>query len=287
MAGVEDLRKIADIAEAAARTAGLHLRANIGADVDHTKANAQDLVTKVDTECQNIVESFIQRHYPHHGILGEESVDPGADAQVRAVEKALAEGPDWLWIIDPIDGTTNFVHSLPLSVVSIGVACKGHMKVGVIYDPYRDELFSATEGGGMFLNGKRTTVSTEPALAQSVVACGISMSVPAKANPSLRACKILATKNLRGLRLLGSACLHMAWVACGRLSGWWQLELAPWDLAAGAILISEAGGRVESTHREPYTIAVRNTFATNGLVHEELYGVLSEAKCLAKDDIPE
>lgn len=220
------------------------------------------------------------RHCPGHHVLGEEDIAPGSQASIAATEEALKK-KGWLWVIDPIDGTTNFVHSLPASVVSIGVAFDGKCVIGVIFDPYRDELFSAKAGGPAFVNGVEIHVSKEDTLASSLVGLGVQMapSDACKRVPTLRVVSALGEKGVRGIRDLGSAALHLAWVACGRISAWFQLDLHPWDLSAGAVIVKAAGGKVsELTEGGDYTLRTRNILASNGLVHKDLLACIKEAK---------
>lgn len=221
------------VGQAAAVAAGRHMLSNAGAAVQTTKLDARDLVTRVDGECQEIVESTIRSYFPGHTLLGEESVEPGWPAACAAA--AALGAAEWAWIIDPIDGTTNFVSGMPLSVVSIGIANFGVPTGAVVYDPYREELFSAWAGRGATLNGSPISVSSSASLSRSVV-CAPCPHSAAAMGPALRSIHA-AMPLVRSVRIIGSGVLNLAWVACGRLEAYWEHELAPWDTAAGVVLV--------------------------------------------------
>eukprot|EP00929_Paragymnodinium_shiwhaense_P073909 TRINITY_DN37780_c0_g1_i1.p1 TRINITY_DN37780_c0_g1~~TRINITY_DN37780_c0_g1_i1.p1 ORF type:complete len:344 (+),score=64.91 TRINITY_DN37780_c0_g1_i1:28-1032(+) len=272
-----ELEAIREVAERAAKRAGeLILQYRGGAEVTQRKANARDLLTEVDPLCEEAIRSEIRTAFgDSHDILGEEDVPPGPEASKAALEALLSKsGKDWLWIVDPIDGTTNFVQGMPLSMPSVACAYKGEIVVGVIYDPHRDELFSATKGGGAYLNGAtKMRVSPEASVGDAVVAMG-SPPGAESLEMSLRGVRVLMPK-VRTIRMLGSAALMLAWVACGRLTCYWEWDLSSWDIAAGALLITEAGGRVTDLDGSPYELRVRRLMASNGATHEELRGLLA------------
>jgi myo-inositol-1(or 4)-monophosphatase len=168
---IYDLDEILRVASDAAKAAGTLMRARAGVTVvDKTKASSQDLVTEIDRQCQQIIEDAVTSNFPSHHMLGEESVPAGADASARAIQEALSK--EWLWVVDPIDGTTNFVQGIPCSVVSIGVAHNAEVVVGVIYEPYRDELYTAVRGKGSKLNGVPIHVSPETSIKNAVYGFG-------------------------------------------------------------------------------------------------------------------
>lgn len=213
--------------------------------------------------------------FPTHDFLGEEDVPPGRDASAAAIEAKLANcASGWLWIVDPIDGTTNFVHGMPLSMPSIAATYQGEVMIGVIYDPHRDELFTATRGGGSFLNGNPIHVGLQSTLGDAVVAMG---SPPAEESMamSLRGVQALMPK-VRTIRMIGSAALMLAWVANGRLTAYWEYDLSSWDISAGALLIQEAGGKFTDLAGVDFTLRTRKICATNGKIHDELLGVLRD-----------
>ncbi len=235
------------------------------------KHSSHDLVTEVDKGAEQLIRKMISTHFPLHDFLGEEGVAPGPLASTRAIEDAVQA--EFLWIVDPIDGTTNFVHGFPFFSVSIALAHKGEVIVGVVYDPIRDEVFVAEKGKGAYLKGKRIHVSEEVKLSDSLIATGFPADHLEALPANLVGIKAVAPK-VRNLRIAGSAALHLAYVAAGRLSGFWEIGLNSWDIAAGALLISESGGRVTDTEGQPFTLATRNILATNGNVHQELMNEL-------------
>ncbi|WP_090725889.1 MULTISPECIES: inositol monophosphatase family protein [unclassified Paenibacillus] len=238
-----------------------------------TKYSAQDLVTEVDKGAEQMIRRLILTHFPDHAILGEEGVEPGAEASAKALEAAREE--EYLWIVDPVDGTTNFVHGFPFFSVSIALAYRGEVIVGVIYDPVRDELFVAEKGKGAYVHGDRMKVSREESLADSLVAIGFPPDPEFALPANMSVAKALAPK-VRNLRAGGSAALHLAYVAAGRLSAYTEIGLNPWDIAAGALLVQESGGTVTDTQGNPYHLAVRYIAASNGQIHEELIHTLTE-----------
>ena len=234
----------------AAQEASTLIRENVGADVVKAKANSKDLLTEIDTECQRVIEAHVVAAHPTgtgHAFLGEESVAAGAKASAEALEAMAASDAEYLWIVDPIDGTTNFVQSLPLVGVSIGVARRSapsapwELVVGVIADPFKEEIFTACAGGGTQLNGEPVRVGSE-CLADAVVATGFAPN-ERSLRPMVRGISAVGAK-ARTIRMLGSAAIMLAWVACGRLSAYFEADLNAWDTAAGVLLVREAGGVV-------------------------------------------
>jgi myo-inositol-1(or 4)-monophosphatase len=208
--------------------------------------------------------------------LGEEDVPPGKEASAAAIEAKLSSSDsDWLWIVDPIDGTTNFVHGMPLSMPSVAAAYKGEVVVGVIYDPHREELFTATKGGGAFMNGKAIKVGEQGVIGDAVVAMG---SPPAEESMqmSLKGVQALMPK-VRTIRMLGSAAVMLAWVANGRLTCYWEYDLSSWDISAGALIVQEAGGRFTDLDDNDFTLRTRKMCASNGKVHDDILKVLNDA----------
>ncbi|OXM84965.1 inositol monophosphatase family protein [Paenibacillus rigui] len=243
----------------------------------HTKYSSHDLVTEVDKGAEKMIRNLILTHFPHHSILGEEGVEPGPLASQQALE-AMSDA-EYLWIVDPLDGTTNFVHGFPFFSVSIALAHKGEVIVGVIYNPISNELFVAEKGKGAYVKGKRMQVSSEQKLSDSLIATGLPPDRNHALPINLNGVQALAPK-VRNLRIAGSAALHMAYVAAGRLSGFWEIGLNSWDMAAGALLIMESGGTVTDTLGNPYSLGVRNVLASNGAVHEELRKELTAANAV-------
>jgi myo-inositol-1(or 4)-monophosphatase len=254
------LAEILSVAVAAAREAGAMILAHRGgAPVEATKSGSQDLVTLVDTRCEGAIVARVAAAFPSHAILAEEATAAGRAAAKAAV--SATAGAEWLWVVDPIDGTTNFVSGVPLSCVSIGVAHRGRVVAGVVFHPFLDECFTATRGGGAALNGAPLRVRAG-ALGDLVVGFGTHNNATV-GHAMLRAV-VPFVDAARGLRALGSAALALAYVAAGRLGAYVELDLSAWDVAAGALLVEEAGGAATGARGEPLTLATRDVLASCG-----------------------
>ena len=225
-----------------------------------TKRSAIDLVTEIDRAAERRIHAILHRAEPAFGFLGEEEGARRAGAAAR-------------WIVDPIDGTNNFVHGLPLFGVSIGLEHAGQMVVGVIYDPMRRELFTAVRGGGAFLNGARIRVSPTAVLARSLLSTGFSANFLKHPQPYLGWFQRLQSRS-HGVRRIGSSVLSLAWVASGRLEGFYERDLWPWDIAAGMLLVEEAGGRVSTLRGSPAALEHSELVASNGRIHRQMLRVL-------------
>lgn len=211
--------------------------------------------------------------YPDHDFLGEEQVAAGQNAAIAALEEKLTKpSSPWLWIVDPIDGTTNFASGIPMNMPSIAVAYEGEVVIGVLFDPHMDELFTAIRGQGTTLNGKIVHVSEEDSLSSAMV----GMESPA-GQESLEMC-VKAIQPLmprvRTIRMLGSSAVMLPWVAKGRLTAYWTPDECAWDIAAGSLLVQEAGGRVTDLEGNDYTLRTRSLVSSNGKVHNALLEVL-------------
>ncbi|MFZ5816567.1 MAG: inositol monophosphatase family protein [Bacillota bacterium] len=261
-----------DAAVAAAREAGALIRSRLGQyQTLQTKSSASDLVTDVDRACEALIAERLLGAFPSHRILGEEGVVAGEGRHEREADPSAVE---YLWICDPIDGTTNFVHGIPACTVSLALAHYGEVVAGVVYDPSREELFSALKGEGARLNGRPIRVRPDGSLAESLIATGFPTDYRLRARNLEEAARV--AMRARNLRNFGSAALHLAYVAAGRLSGFWEHNLNPWDLAGGYLLVTEAGGRMTGLDGSPYRLQTRDLIASNGLIHEELRRVLSQ-----------
>ena len=212
-------------------------------------------------------------NFPDHNFLGEESVAPGIEAAKAALEEKLAES-GWLWIVDPIDGTTNFASGIPLNLPSIAVAYNGEVVIGVLMDPHRDELFSAVKGQGAYCNGERMYVGEQELIGDAVV----GMESPAGQESLEVALKgiVPLMPKVRTIRMLGSSAVMLPWVANGRLTAYWTPDECAWDIAAGSLIVMEAGGRVTELSGKEYSRRSRSLLASNGKVHDEILRVLQD-----------
>jgi myo-inositol-1(or 4)-monophosphatase len=261
----------------AAAKAGEWIRSKLGTVKElNTKYSTQDLVTEVDKGAEQMIRKLILTHFPDHEILGEEGVEPGPEASAQALQGSLDAESDYLWIIDPVDGTTNYVHGFPFFAVSIALAYKGEIIVGVIYDPTRDELFVAEKGKGAYVHGKPTSVSEDISISASLLATGFPPDQKFAFPINMVGLQYIAPK-ARSIRAGGSAALHLAYVASGRISGYWEIGLNSWDVAAGVLLVKESGGEVTDTLGRPYDLSVRHIVASNGHIHDELVESLKQA----------
>jgi len=273
-----------DAAVSAAREAGALIVSASPEDrvSSETKATAKNLLTKVDVACQDIIVKTLLSMVPESRILGEENVAPGAAASALAAKEAM-DKDGLVWVIDPIDGTANFVDGIPLSTVSIACVLRDEVLVGVVYDPFRDELFQAAKGQGATLNGKTLQVSKITKLDDAIIYAGCPPT-NASLKPSLRGICAVAPKS-RTMRLLGSAALMLAYVAAGRGAAYFEADLSAWDTAAGACLIKEAGGQITDADNQTYRPSTtRQILATNGHIHNDLFAILDEVNGIRLDN---
>ncbi|CAN5421061.1 MAG: inositol monophosphatase family protein [Pyrinomonadaceae bacterium] len=245
-----------------ARDAGQILLEKFGRKINISKKGDIDLVTEADLASEALIIDRIKSHYPKHSILAEESGE------------AVILGGDinWKWIIDPLDGTTNYAHGYPCFCVTIALEHKGEIVVGVTYDPTRIELFTVEKGAGASLNNKKIRVSTETKLSNSLIVTGFPYDF--KRNADFAKHLTAFFMKTRGVRRDGSAALDMAYVACGRFDGFWENGLNPWDVAAGKLLIEEAGGQVTYYDGLPLNIYTPPICASNGSIHSEMLEIL-------------
>lgn len=262
-----DLDVAKQVALSCAKTAGeLSLQRMLQPYTVEYKTCASDLVTAVDKEVERLVVEMIRKSFPDHGILGEESTFQGDPSLY-----------DTLWIIDPIDGTTNFVHQQINFSVSIAVYHKGEGLIGVVYDPSRNEMFHAVKGKGAFLNDRPLHLDRHVTLEEALLCTSVFWNKQAEQIGIDQIVKKLAGK-ARGMRLLGSAALEMAYVASGRLDGYVSLSLNPWDFGAGKILVEEAGGTVTKMNGQPLPYNEKSSvMACNPTFYEELKHYLSQS----------
>lgn len=221
-----------------------------------------DLVTDADKAAEKFVVEQLQKLFPQHGILGEEG--------------ARIEGTtDYLWVIDPIDGTTNFAHAFPYFAVSLGLVKGNEVVLGVVYNPVSKECFWAEKGGGAFLNGEKITVSKEEKVLTSLLATGFAYDVATTSQDNVGAYE-RTLKASQGVRCLGSAALDLCQVAAGRIEAFWERSLMPWDITAGSIIVQEAGGRISSCSGGEFNPLGNEVFASNGLIHDELLSMIRD-----------
>ena len=245
-----------------ARDAGNLLVQRLGSAQISNKGDI-DLVTEADIAAEELIIDRIRSHYPLHGILAEESGE--------AVQQGTSRS-EWKWIIDPLDGTTNYAHGYPCFCVSIAVEHAGTLEIGVVYDPMRDEMFAAERGQGATLNERRIRVSSVEQLNSAMMCTGFPYNV--RTRPDFARDFTNFTLHAQAVRRDGSAALDLAYIACGRFDGFWEDGLNPWDVAAGAILISEAGGRITNYENEPLDIYTKKVVASNGRVHQAMLRLL-------------
>jgi myo-inositol-1(or 4)-monophosphatase len=264
-----DLQRYLEVATEAALAAGSVLQTYWG-KLEHIeqKGRPGDLVTEADKAAEAVVLDVLTRHLPDHPILAEES------GSLRAAD----ESP-FLWAIDPLDGTTNYTHQYPFSAVSIGLLIDGHPAVGAIFDPFREDLFRAAKGHGATLNRRSIRVSTTDKLADSLLVTGFAYDRHERVdNNYAEFCQL--THLTQGVRRGGAASLDLAYVACGRLDGYWERGLSPWDMAAGVVLVEEAGGRVTAYDETDFDIKSGRILATNRRIHTILSQVLEQVQPL-------
>lgn len=256
-----------------ARQAGALQMQHFGKIKRVTMKGAADPVTEVDQACERLIVDGIREAYPEHGIVAEEGAGYDLDHE-------------WQWIIDPLDGTVNYVQGYPLFAVCIALCHKGVAQYGVVFEPNRNEMFTATRGGGAFCNDVRMQVSTTDALADSVLSTGfaydrerdeLGVNIPIFNH---------LLYHTRALRRDGVAGVDLAYVACGRYDGFWEYYLKPWDIVAGSLLVEEAGGRVSGCDGAPLDYFGIDIATTNGHIHDELIQNINQASCGTPRGLP-
>jgi myo-inositol-1(or 4)-monophosphatase len=250
-----------DIAVEIAREAGSLLARLFKGPQEISYKRPSDLVTEADRRSEALIVERLHRHFPGHAVVGEE----GGGQRIAS---------DYCWYVDPLDGTTNFAHGFPVFCVTLGLAYRGEVIAGVVYDPTRDELFTAERGAGAYLDSQRIHVSHTASLSESLLATGFP---PFASNHDLNIQFYFRFTLLsHGIRRAGSAALDLCTVAAGRFEGFWELKLNPWDKAAGSLLVTEAGGRVTDLTGRPFSLQGDEIFASNGLIHNEMITLFSE-----------
>lgn len=253
-----------------ARDAGARLREFYAQGVETEYKGDVDIVTVADRTVEKLIRARLSEAFPDHGVYGEEGTRERMEGEFR-------------WYVDPLDGTTNFAHGFPQFCVSLGLEHRaaglkagedGTLVAAVIYDPPRDELFTAERGHGAQLNGKTAKVSQTQELAEALLATGFP-SRKRHASPNIHFYQEFTLRS-HGVRRAGSAALDLAYVACGRMDAFWEFNLNPWDTAAGILLVEEAGGRVTDFAGARFQLRSDEILASNGLIHEELIGFFSD-----------
>lgn len=245
-----------------AQEAGKILLEKFGRKIEMSYKGDTNLVTEADLASEKYIVGQINTHYPRHAILAEES---GASA---------TENAEYKWIIDPLDGTTNFSHGYPCFCVTIALEQRGEIVLGVTFDPTRQELFAAEKGQGATLNGRPIRVSEQNDLRKSLLVTGFPYEIAQRETFARHLTQFLLTA--QGVRRDGAAAIDMAYVACGRFEGFWEEGLNPWDVAAGKLLIEEAGGKLSYYDGSPFSIYQAPICASNGAVHDAMLAVLSQ-----------
>jgi myo-inositol-1(or 4)-monophosphatase len=250
-----------EVAEKTAREAGVILLENLGKVKEIEFKAKNSLVTEVDKLSEEIIISNIRSSFPEHAIFAEES---GRDSSES----------EHVWLIDPIDGTTNYAHAYPFFSISIALEINGEVEVGLVYDPVKDEMFTAEKGKGAFLNGESISVSKSHAIEHSHVCTGFMHEVEWMVEANIKHFGNFI-RRARAVRRDGSAALDLCYVACGRFDGFWELGLNPWDTAAAVLILKEAGGQVSTFTGDEYSIYEKEILASNSIVHEQMIEILA------------
>lgn len=248
--------------EAVVRAGDIQL-ARFGRAMRVDKKGTIDLVTEVDLEVERMFRAMIAERHPDHQVLAEEM---GGSATVP---------PGPCWVFDPIDGTTNYAHGLPIYCASVALEVNGAAQVAAVFDPNRKELFTAELGGGAFLNGRPLRVSSADTLVDAVLVTGFPYDIHTRVDEIVGLFSAFLGR-ARAVRRLGSAAIDLCYVAAGRLDGFWEIDLKPWDVAGGALIVSEAGGRVTDMDGAPFSSRGKHVLATNGMIHDAMLHVIHE-----------
>src|SRR5713101_8368534 len=254
-----------EVAVDAARRAGGLLLGRLGSlrQIDY-KGSPSNIVTEMDRQAEALIVECIGRRFPDHAILAEEGGGKSGPATHR-------------WIVDPLDGTTNYAHGMPFFAVSIALEVDGLVQIGVVFDPNRDECFTAMRGGGASLNGDRLRVSETPTLDESLLSTGYPYEIRKIQDNNLAEHAAFMVR-CRSVREMGSAAINLALLAAGRLDAVWELKLGPWDVAAGCLMVEEAGGRVTTLDGGPLDLGAPSVVASNGRIHDEILSTLKEVR---------
>ena len=261
----QELKRYLEIAVSAAKEGGKILLKHWGKlNQIHDKAIQGDLVTEADKESEKVIISYLEQACPTHSILSEEV-------------GMLIKDREFCWVVDPLDGTTNYAHQFPASSVSIALLFQDTPVLGVVYNPMREEMFQAAQGLGTTLNGSKIYVSKVNSLQNSLLVSGFPYD--RRDNPDNNYAEFcFLTNQTQGVRRMGSAALDLAYVAAGRFDGYWERGIKPWDIAAGIVLVQEAGGKVSDYNLKSVDVKTDRILATNGLIHDTVSQELLKAK---------
>lgn len=251
-----------EAAREAARLGGQRSRQLLHAAAARSKSESYDLVTDADVETERYIREVLLSRFPKHEVLGEEG------------RGTVATDAPAVWIVDPIDGTNNYVHGIPHYGCSVAYAEGGEVLVGAVYDPERGELYSAYLGGGAYLNGERITVSEASSLSEAIVCTGFYYDRGEMMKRTLEAIRLLFERKIHGIRRTGSAALDLCWTAAGRFDAYFEFDLNPWDFAAGWLILSEAGGVATETDGTPLSLQSREIACSGRELHRELVSLL-------------
>jgi myo-inositol-1(or 4)-monophosphatase len=246
--------------EAVVRAGDMQM-ASFGRGVRVDKKGAIDLVTEVDVAVEQMFRALIAERFPDHQILAEEM---GGAYMPPA-------GP--CWVFDPLDGTTNYAHGVPIFCTTLALEIDGVAEIAAVYDPNRRELFTAERGGGAFLNGAPIAISKARDLLDAMLVTGFPYDVHSRVDEIVGLFAAFVGR-ARAVRRLGSAAIDLCWVAAGRMDGFWESDLKPWDIAGGSLIVAEAGGRVTGLEGQPFTSRGGHVLASNGYVHDEMLAVI-------------
>jgi len=259
------MKELNDFAINLARDAGNLLKEKFNSKHEVHYKGEINLVTEADKMSEDLIIAAINSSFPDHGILSEESPAQNSSAKLR-------------WIIDPLDGTTNYAHGYPVFCVSIALENEGVIVLGVIYDPLREDMFVAERGKGAYLNGKKLKVSPTATLSRSLLATGFPYDIRMSKDNNLNYFNLMAVE-AQAIRRAGAAALDIAYLAAGRFDGFWELKLMPWDVAAGCLMVEESGGVISDMSGGQWDISSPNVLVSNGLIHEQMISVFKRGAC--------